>query len=100
MRHLLTNEQYLNEAKSDFQVYHATYSSAIDAVESYAKSLGYELDQEEYGNAYIDGFFKPNDGETKKDTLSLYKNGREQKKALHVQIYGMGNKFELNMYVN
>jgi hypothetical protein len=62
--------------------------------------MGYELDQEEYGNVYIDGFFKPNDGQTKKDTLTLYKGGKEQRKALHVQIYDMGNKFELNMYIN
>jgi len=96
----LSQDEFLKEAKSDFVVYHNQYSSAIDEVEKYAKSMGYELDQEEYGNAYVDGFFKPNDGQTKKDTLTLYKKGKEQKKALHVQIYGMGNKFELNMYIN
>lgn len=99
MKHLLTNEQFLNEAKQDFQVYHNQYSSAIDEVEKYANSMGYELDQEEYSNAYVDAYFKPNDGQTKKDDLTLYKKGKEQKKALHVQIYGMGNKFELNMYI-
>jgi hypothetical protein len=92
--------EFLNESKSDFQVYHRQYSTAIDEVEKYANKMGYELDQEEYGNAYLDAFFKPNDGDTKKDTLTLYKNGKEQRKALHVQIYGMGSKFELNMYIN
>ena len=62
MKHLLTNEQFLNEAKQDFQVYHNQYSSAIDEVERYANSMGYELDQEEYGNAYVDACFKPNNG--------------------------------------
>lgn len=100
MKHLLTNEQFLNEAKSSFQVYHNQYSTVIDEVELYANTMGYELDQEEYGNAYVDAFFKPNDGQTKKDTLTLYKEGKEQRKALQVQIYGMGNKFELNMYIN
>ena len=98
--HILNMDQFLNESKSDFQVYHNQYSSTIDEVEKYANKMGYDLDAEEYGNAYVDGFFKPNDGQTKKDTLTLYKNGKEQKKALHVQIYGMGNKFEINMYIN
>lgn len=92
--------EFLNESKSDFQVYHRQYSTAIDEVEKYANKMGYELDQQEYSNAYLDAFFKPNDGDTKNDTLTLYKNGKEQRKALHVQIYGMGGKFELNMYIN
>jgi hypothetical protein len=87
--------------KEEFIVYHNTYSSAINAIEDYANSKGFELDQEEYGNAYVDAFFKPKDGSTKKDTLTLFKNGKEQRKALHVQIYGRQNKkFELNMYIN
>lgn len=93
-------ESFINE-KYDFPVYHNLYSSAINAVEAYANSKGYQLDAEEYGNAYVDAFFKPNEGRTKKDTLTLYKNGKEQKKALHVQIYNRGaDKFELNMYIN
>tara|TARA_Y100000389_G_scaffold147957_1_gene146935 strand:+ start:1920 stop:2555 length:636 start_codon:yes stop_codon:yes gene_type:complete len=87
--------------KEDFVVYHNTYSATIDAVEKYANDKGYELNQEEYGNAYVDAFFKPKEGSTKKDTLSLFKKGKEQKKALHIQIYGRQNKkFELNMYIN
>ena len=93
-------EAFISE-KSDYQVYHNTYSAVINAVEEYAIDNGYELDEEEYSNAYIDAFFKPKEGATKKDTLTLYKNGKEQRKALHVQIYGRGkDKFELNMYIN
>lgn len=93
-------QTFVNESQ-DHPVYHNSYSSAINAVEQYATQLGYELDQAEYSNAYIDAFFKPKPGKTKKDTLTLYKKGKEQRKALHVQIYGMGNdRFELNMYVN
>ena len=98
---MLKFNEFLNESKSDFQVYHNQYSSVIDEVEKYANKMGYDLDTEEYGNAYIDAFFKPNEGQTKKDTLALYKNGKEQKKAIHVQIYGMNDKkYELNMYIN
>jgi len=93
-------QTFVNESQ-DHPVYHNSYSSAINAVEQYATQLGYELDQTEYSNAYIDAFFKPKPGKTKMDTLTLYKKGKEQKKALHVQIYGMGNgRFELNMYIN
>ena len=91
----------VDEAANDYQVYHNQYSSAIDEVEKYAKLRGYDLDQEEYGSAYDNAFFKPKEGSTKRDTLALYKNGKEQKKALHIQIYGRGgNKYELNMYIN
>lgn len=94
-------ESVVNEKKDDYPVYHNLYSSAINAVEIYANSQGYTLDPKEYGDAYIDAFFKPNDGKTKKDTLTLFKNDKEQKKSLHVQIYNRGNdKFELNMYIN
>lgn len=99
-RGVKVDESLINE-KSEYPVYHNLYSSAINAVEIYANSQGYQLDAEEYGNTYVDAFFKPNEGKTKKDTLSLYKNGKEQKKALHVQIYNRGaDKFELNMYIN
>ncbi len=95
-------EDYVSESRGDFQIYHRTYSSTIDEIERYAAMKGYHLDSEEYGNAYVDAFFKPKEGATKKDTLSLYKNDKEQKKALHVQIYGRSGTagYELNMYIN
>jgi hypothetical protein len=105
---LLTEERYNNlkglitEGNEPFSVYHKSYGSAIDAIGDYAASLGFELDMEEYRNTYLDAFFKPKPGETKRDSLSLYKSGKEQSKMLHVQIYNMGESgtFELNMYVN
>lgn len=100
MSHLLSRKEFLNEAKSDYKVYHKRYSEVIDEIENYATSLGYELDQQEYGTAYVDAFFKPNGGDTKSDTITLYKNGKKQRKALQVQIHGENDKFELNMYVN
>lgn len=89
------------EKNSEPSVYHKTYGSAINAVEAYAKFKGYELDQNEYSNAYIDGFFKPSNGQTKRDSLNLFKNGKPQKKMLHVQIYRMSpDTFEFNAYIN
>lgn len=98
---ILNFNEFLNESKNDYVVYHNKYSSTINEIEKYANSLGYTLDQEEYSNAYIDAFFKPKEGKTKKDSLDLYKNGKKIKKNLHIQIYGRsGGKFELNMYIN
>jgi len=99
MKHIKLFEEFINE--SEYQVYHNTYGTAIDAVEEYAISRGFVLDKTEYSNSYLDAFFKPKPGKTKSDSFSLYKNDKEQKKKLHVQIYNRGNdKFELNMYIN
>lgn len=93
----------INEYKKqyEYQVYHNTYNSAIDEVTKYIKNMGYTYNDDSFTNTYIDGFFKPKDGKTKKDSFTLYKDDKEMKKLLHVQIYNRGNdKFELNMYIN
>ena len=84
-----------------FQVYHKHLSTVIDEVEKYVNKMGYELDREEYDDKFVDASFKAREGEYKKDTLTLYKKGKEQRKALHVQIYGRdGWKYELNMFID
>ena len=86
---------------SDYQVYHKQYSSAIDEVKKYANKLGYSIDEDGLAFAYVDGFFKPKEGETKKDSIELFKDDKKMKKQLHVQIYNRGKAgYELNMYVN
>ena len=102
-RRYLKSKGLINEAHGSepFPVYHNSYDSAIDAIEEYATSRGVTLDQNEYSNTYMDAFFKPKAGETKRDSLSIFKGGKEQRKALNIQIYNRGNdKFELNMYIN
>ena len=84
-----------------FEVYHKHFSKVIDEVEKYANKMGYELDKEEFGEKVVDASFKAREGEYKKDTLTLYKKGKEQRKAIHVRIYGRdGWKYELNMFIN
>lgn len=92
----------LKEAKSGYEVYNDKYGRAIDEVERYAKKKGYTLNETEFSDAFMDAFFKPKKGKTKSDHLTLYKNGKQQKKKLHSQIYNRGtdgNTFELNMYI-
>lgn len=80
--------------------FYKTYSSAIDSVKDSAEEAGYELDMDEYGNAYTDAFDKPKEGQTKENSITLYKNGKKQRKAIHVSIYGRKNGFEVTTYIN
>ena len=96
LKYVKLYEQFVNES-DDF---YKSYGEAIDAVQAYAQSKGYELDQEEYGFAYTDASDKPKNGETKEEHITLYKNGKEQKKALHVSMYGRNGGFEITMYIN
>ena len=93
-------EQFLSEKKSDYEVYHNSYSSAVDAALEYAKSRGYEVVMDDVWNEISVGPKKPSEGKTNKATIALTKDGKPQRKALQIQIYGMGNRYELNAYIN
>jgi len=101
-------EKYLNEGKKDYEIYHKSYSDAVSEIEKFVKKNGYTLDdesdKENIGSQMFDeigrGPKKPTNGKTNKFDLKLYKNNKEQKKMLHVQIYGDEGRFELNMYIS
>jgi hypothetical protein len=83
------------------KVYHGSYGSATDEVEKYAEAEGYTIDLDDLQSAYLDAFFKPKEGKTKRDSFPLVKNDKVSKKQLHAQIFNMGNgKFEFNAYIN
>ena len=100
MKRTLLFEQFLTEKKSDYQVYHGTYSSAVDTALEYAKSRGYEVVMDDVWNEISVGPKKPSEGKTNKATVGLTKDGKLQRKALQIQIYGMGDRYELNVYIN
>jgi hypothetical protein len=88
-----TNESLQEEKKSEkFDVYHKSYTSAINAALDYAEKRGYEYDKEETASKIGSGPKKPDEGKTNRFTISLYKDGKEQKKSLHIQVYGMSEK--------
>ena len=95
MKKIKLFEEFISE--NDF---YPTYGSAIDSVKDYANGEGYELDDNEYGNAYTDASDKPKPGQTKQNSITLYKNGKKQRKAIHVSIYGRKNGFEVTTYIN
>ncbi len=94
-----TDPKAMNENLNKLEVYHNTFSSAVQTAGEYAKSKGYELNDDEWFNTIATGPKKPQEGETNRYTLTLYKDGKEQRKALHIQVYGMKNKYELNTYI-
>ena len=88
----------LNENK--YQVYHNSYTSAINTALEYAEKQGYEYDQEETASKIGMGPKKPSEGKTNRISIGLTKNGKPQNKQLNIQVYGMGDgKYELNTYV-
>lgn len=96
-----THLRPLNEAKEPYVVYHNSYSSAVDAAHKYAESKGYVVDENDWWHSIAIGPKKPSAGKTNRASIDLYKNGKLQKKALHIQVYGReGGKYELNCYIN
>jgi hypothetical protein len=111
-------KESVTEAKSDYPVYHYTYTSAIQAAKAYAEKKGYEIDDDDSFRKIGMGPKKPSDGKTNRFSIELTKNGKPQKKMLHIQVYGMGtykraqdgsktrslyggqNEYELNCYIN
>lgn len=94
----------MNEKKEDYQIYHKTYTSAVDAMLSYVKANGYDIVDDEVWNKISTGPGRPKNGDTVRHSLDLTKNGKVQKKQLNAQVYDMGNSrgntYELNMYIS
>ena len=90
----------VTEGRNDIDIYHNTFSSAVQTASEYANKLGYEINEDEWFTKVATGPKKLSEGETNRYSLSLYKDGEEQRKMLHFQVYGMKNKYELNAYIN
>ena len=89
----------LKEAKSDYEVYHKSYTSAIQAAKAYAEKKGYEINDDDSFRQIGMGPRKPSEGKTNKFSIELSKDGKVQRKKLQIQVYGMRNSYELNAYI-
>lgn len=87
------------EAKSDYEVYHKSYTSAINAAKEYAEKKGYEINDDDSFRQIGMGPRKPSEGKTNKFSIELSKGGKVQRKKLQIQVYGMRNSYELNAYI-
>jgi hypothetical protein len=90
----------LTEARDEYEVYHNTFSSAVQAARKWAEGKGYTIDEDDWARDITFGSGRPSKGKTLKANIDLLKNGKLQKKALHIQIYGMEKSYELNAYIN
>jgi hypothetical protein len=94
----LQNES-ITETKSDYEVYHKSYTSAIQAAKAYAEKKGYEINDDDSFRQIGMGPRKPSEGKTNKFSIELSKGGKVQRKKLQIQVYGMRNSYELNAYI-
>jgi hypothetical protein len=95
----LTLKGAMGEAKSDYEVYHKSYTSAIEAARAYAEKKGYEINNDDAFTKIGMGPRKPSEGKTNRFDIELSKDGKVQKKKLQIQVYGMKNSYELNAYI-
>jgi hypothetical protein len=96
----LASNGRMDEAKSDYEVYHKDYSSAVQTAIKQAEKRGFEVDMDDWHDKVATGPKKPSSGKTNSFSVKLKKDGKESKKALHLQVYNMDNhKYELNMYI-
>ena len=99
---LSEKDSSINEAKRkskhDYQIYHDTYSGAIQhAVDHTKKAHGYDVDQGSYEREVTFGQRKPSVGKTVIKKIDLHKDGKPANKRLQVQVHGMpSGKYELN----
>ena len=89
----------LKEAKSNYETYHKSYTSAINAAREYAEKQGYEINDDDALTKIGMGPRKPSEGKTNRFSIELSKDGKVQRKQLHIQVYGMKNSYELNAYI-
>jgi len=97
----LTN--LINEGKEPYEVYHPSYTSAVQAAEKYAQKKGYEVDEDSWWTQIATGPKKPGKGKTNRAVIELTKGGKPNNSTLSLQVYNRGvsgNTYELNCYVN
>jgi len=92
-------KESVTEAKAPYEVYHKSYTSAIEAAREYAEKKGFEIDNDDSFRKIGMGPRKPSEGKTNSFSIQLTKDGKLQRKQLHIQVYGMKNSYELNAYI-
>lgn len=92
--------QFINESSD---TYFKTFTAAADYARKEAEKRGFEIDEDDWQDQIaLGGRYnrsRPSEGETHKWTIGLLKKGKPNKKALHIQVYGMKDKYELNFYI-
>ena len=92
----LFEEVEIDEKKgSDYELYHKTFSDAMQHAYDHAKKKGFIVDPKEIDDKVATGPKKPSSGKTNRYIL-----GTNKKKNVHIQVANLDNKkYELNMYI-
>lgn len=105
----LSMQESLDEGKKDYEIYHKSYTSATQEVIKYVEKNGYSIDFDDvWAQSVTFGRGKPSEGKTVRHKIPLLKNGKETKKYVNFQVYGLGNannnralnNYELNLYIS
>jgi len=90
--------------EAEYKVYHKSFTDAADEARKLAEKRGYQIDEDDWHSQVALGGknlrSRPSEGKTTEFIVGLVKDGKPQRKALHFQVYGMKNGYELNAYVN
>ena len=103
---IIINETQMNVLTEaiDTEVYFSTFSGAVQFARQKVEDRGYVIDEEDWWNEVNTGHGRPKEGDTTRMTIGLIRNGKPQRKALHIQVFNRGielkHNFELNYYVS
>ena len=85
------------------ELYHPSYSSAVQHAKAHAEKQGYEISDDDWHNNVTTGPGKPSRGKTTRHVIPLHKDGKLSKKGLAIQVHNREtdkNPYELNSYIN
>jgi hypothetical protein len=92
--------EMVTERKQNYQIYHNSYSSAVQHGREHAEKQGFEVSEDDWWHKVSTGPKKPSEGKTNSIRIPVSKAGKPTKKALSMQVFGMpSGKYELNMYI-
>ena len=94
----------LERTMPQYEIYHKSYSDAMQSAIAFAKGSGYEVDEDDWHDQVSIGPRKPSKDKVNRFSILLIKNGKEQKKRLQIQVTNLGTSasgrpFELNAYI-
>lgn len=101
-------DKNLGEAtRTKVETYFKSYSDAIAEAIDYAEKNGYEVDEDDVANQITFAYpGRPKkDGESKRATIALTKNGKPQRKSLTIVVTYLGGEkrqkpYELVTYIS
>jgi len=89
------------KSKSDYEIYHDSYTSALSEVLDLVARNGYKVDEDLWFTNVSSGPRKPSAGKTNSFTLELEKGGKPTRKVVSFQVYGLeSGRYELNAYIS